>query len=111
MNSTTQLSLICEKTKKGEKFDWSSINVNGGNVNQKVFDLVKQLQKFGGSNPHKTSCGFDKIARWLRANGEPSMRKIVAKVPPEIKPKTVKNELLKHTMNMAYTERVRKIWK
>ncbi len=72
------------KMKKGEEFDWSSINVDGGNDNQKVLDLVKELQKFGGSSPHKKSCGLDKIARWLRANGEPSMKKMVVKVPPEI---------------------------
>ena len=53
LNSTIQLSLVCKKMKKGEEFDWSSINVNGGNDNQKGFDLVKELQKFAGSSPHK----------------------------------------------------------
>ncbi len=62
LNSTIQLASICETTKKGETFDWSSINVNCGTDNQKVFDLVKELQKFGVSTPHKKSCGLDKIA-------------------------------------------------
>ena len=95
----------------GERSDWSRISVNDGTDNQKVFDVVTDLQKFGGPTPHRKKCGLGKIAQWLRANGEPSVKKVVFKLPPAITPKHVKKELKKHTMNIACAERVRNIWK
>ena len=74
----------------GERSDWSSINVNDGTDNQKVFDVVTDLQKFGGPTPHRKKCGLGKIAQWLRANGEPSVIKLTVNVPPGIAPKRVK---------------------
>ena len=89
LNCAIQLTLISEKN-KCEKFDWSSINVNGGTDKQKVSDLAKDLHKFEASSPHRKSCGLGKVAQWLRANGEPSVRRNVVKVPPEIAHKLVK---------------------